>query len=506
MSYRRSIIERDLSGFVSNNISEIGGMVIRASKGLKTPVKCRSEEDVLTYFGYPSSSYPDVFEAVSFVRESECWIAAPYGSDALYGGVDVSSGTITAFSTGRDYDSWEYGESSGLISHSFFSRSPQTDDLSVKVKSITGKQFKLSLYKTSTLGSTFITDYNYSLDRELDKFGKSLYIEDVFDNNKYLLFKVNAATSVTAYNLPGVTAVSFAGGSRGSAPQASDINTAWENFYFANKYQAKILMDPIGGYDTKINTIIQTYQKYAHGISVIALGSDADEAIAARQLSAIDSDNISYYTNWARIEDPYNNSSAWISHIGSIGKKYAMMEDTYDALSPAGIDENNHGGQLSDWKVLEVENDYSDTDLQNLDEAQLNPIILDQNYGLMVYGDKTAQVSNSDTSFVGTRRLYNYIIDTIDKQILRQQEFKLNDATHRFKAQSMTQTFLEPIINQGYLRDALAVCDETNNTDDVLERRQFILDVYVKVTPNSQFVTLRLTRLSQTQTVAEFIG
>lgn len=505
MSYRLQVLEKDFSGFVTGNVDETGAMVVISSKGPNTPLKCSSELEVLTRFGYPSSTYPSVFDAVSFCKAAPCQIASAYNSDATWGGIDVLSGSVVGFSAGRDLDTFDYGAVSGDVSHSFFTVGPQADDLAGSVKYISGSQFKLTLYQVLTTGNSYLTEYNYSLIREKDNYGRSLYIDDVFDDNDYVVPKVNANRTITSYSLPGTTIVAFDGGSRGSTPLEANVTTAWSNFKYPNKYPVKIVMDALGGYDSTINTLITTYQPYAHGLTIIPMGNNASEAIAVRNGSVIDSDNISYYTNWARIEDPYNNSSAWISNIGSIGKKYALMNDVYDALSPAGIDENNHGGQLTDWKVLEVEEDYNDSELQLLDEAQINPVILDDIYGLMAYGDKTAQVSNSDTSFIGTRRLYNYIIDKITKQVLRKQEFKNNDEQHRLKARLMTQSFLEPIVAQGLFREIYVQCDENNNTDYVLEQRKFILDIYVKITPNSQFVTLRLTRISQTQTIAEFL-
>jgi len=505
MSYRLQVIERDYSGFVTGQTDETGAMVIISSKGPKKPVKCQSEADVLLYFGNPSATYYSVFEAISFCKVAPCWISSAYADDAVWGGVDISSGTVTAFESGRNYNTWDYGVSSGEISHSFFAASPYEDDLAVKIKTLDLNTFKLSLYKVVTGGYSYLTEYTYSLQKIKDNFGKSLYIFDVFDDDPYLIPKVNENTTVTSHNLSGTAYVELEGGSRGSTPTDSDINSSWDYFKYPNKYEAKIFMDVLGGFDSTINNIIQNYQPYAHGLTIIPFGKDAEEAVEYRQQNLIDSDNISYYTNWARIKDIYNNSSAWISHIGSIGKKYALMADVYDALSPAGIDENNHGGQLDDWIILEMENDYTNSDLQILDESQINPIIYDLVYGPMVYGDKTAQVSNSDTSFIGTRRLYNYIIDNVTRQVLRKQEFKLNDEPHRIKARLMTQAFLEPIVSLGLVREIYVQCDENNNTDAVLEQRRFILDIYIKITPNSQFVTLRLTRISQTQTIAEFL-
>ena len=82
MSYRSKTQERDYSGFVQPNISEIGAMVIKAPKGKKTPVLCTSEEDILREFG-TFSSYPDIFEAIAFCSVAPCYISAPYSDDFL---------------------------------------------------------------------------------------------------------------------------------------------------------------------------------------------------------------------------------------------------------------------------------------------------------------------------------------------------------------------------------------------------------------------------------------
>ena len=60
-----------------------------------------------------------------------------------------------------------------------------------------------------------------------------------------------------------------------------------------------------------------------------------------------------------------------------------------------------------------------------MDEKQINPIIKDQSIGVVVWGNRTLQITNTDTSFIHTRRGYNYIMDKIEKEVLKQQIFKL---------------------------------------------------------------------------------
>jgi hypothetical protein len=183
-----------------------------------------------------------------------------------------------------------------------------------------------------------------------------------------------------------------------------------------------------------------------------------------------------------------------------------MMEDVYDAASPAGIDENGHGGQLADWRVIEMEVDYTPAELTSFYNAQVNPIIFDEAYGVMAYGDQTLQVTNSDTSFVGTRRVYKYILEVVSKQILRKQEFKINDSLHRLMAKVQTEEFIQPIASDGWIREFKVVCSSENNTDAVLNNREFILDLYIKITPNSQWIKLRLTRVGQSINIEDLVA
>ncbi len=401
----------------------------------------------------------------------------------------------------------------GNISHSFFTSSPYDDSykqLAVTIRNLYDSQgspsrnYKLSLYEIINGELTPITDYEYSLDQIKNDSGKSIYIFDVFKNNDYLVPVINE--DYTGIAVPLVQSVKLTGGNRGAAPTTSSFYSAWQPFKEINNYPVDIFMDIYGNSATTIESLLRDYQPYAFGITCVPLGYNAQDAVDFRQAQGINYDNMAMYANWAKIKDVFNDSYAWTSQIGKVGAKYALMDDVYNALAPAGVDENNHGGILYGFKVVEVENDYKEDEKSLLDNAQINPILKHRKYGIIVDGDKTLQTKNSDTSFIGTRRLYNLLIDNIVEQVLFQQVFKLNDQYHRTIAQSLTEDIIMPPLNAGVLREAAVVCDESNNTDEVLNRQEFAIDVIVKVTPTSEQVKLRLTRLSQTQYTADFIS
>lgn len=395
------------------------------------------------------------------------------------------------------------------VSHSFFAASPYNDTYEQLAGNITysstTETYTFILYQKNSDGTySEIDTYEYSLSKVKDNFGKSLYIEDVFENNAYVIPFLNTTGLFVGTADPSSGTVDFTGGNRGGTPSVSNYTTSWNNFQKKNKYPAKIFMDVYGNSFTTIQTLLTTYQEFSFGITCVPMGNTVANAITYRGTLGNET-KISLYTNWARVEDIYNNSSFWISQVGKIGAKYAQMEDVYDGLAPAGIDESGHGGQLTGARVLEMEYDYSDTDLQNLNEAQINPVIDHIKHGVMVWGAKTLATSLSDDSFVKNVRMTNYLLENIKDQVLIQQVFKNNDPFHRSKAKSLTEAIITPLGQLQLIREFRVVCDTTNNTDAILAQRKFIIDVFVKVTPESEFVHLRYTKVGQETAIAELL-
>ncbi len=393
------------------------------------------------------------------------------------------------------------------VSHSFFASSPYTDcDIAITVKHLSGKQYFLTIYEKKGADYFKLDTYTYSLIREKDGYNKNIYLLDVLKDNPYLIPKINANYTGVDNTDTGETKYTIAGGYSGATPTDGEYSTNWDYFKKPNKYYAKNIMDITGNACNIVNTIIQNYQYYAHGISVVPMGLTVEEIVAFRSTLALDSSNVSLYCNWRFIKDNYNDSYAWISNVGSVGVKYAEMEDVFDGLSPAGLTgSTGHGGQISDWETIEMEHDFDDFDKADLDNAQINPVILDGDYGVKIEGDRTLNVKDSDMSFVATRRLDNYILEKIIKNVMKLQEFKNNSASSQFKAKTMTETFLSPILAKELVRDIRVVCDDTNNTDEMKTQRKFILDIIKKSMTNNQETLLRLTRTSQGAVLSEII-
>lgn len=427
------------------------------------------------------------------------------------GTIDYATGAIAfdttmALSSGTnmivDYD--HQVDMASDISHVFFAASPQEDDISIIVQNVEGSKFRASIYNKST--GNLINEYNYSLIREKDGFGSNLYILDVFDQNDYVIAKVNSNYTGTVPTIPTTsTPVPLAGGRRGKDPTTAVRSTVWQQFRKPNKYAANLFMDTTGECFMDIYTILNNYQFYSFGLTVIPKGKTVAQMISYRKTElALDFDSMALYCNWRKIYDAYNDSFAWISNVGCAGVKFAQMAPMFFGLSPAGVDENGYGGQIRSYRTIEMEHDFDDFDLKDLDDEQINPIIFDQEgYGLMMYGDRTLQISSSDTSFIHTRRIDSYIIERVVKDIMRLREFKNNTPTSQLRAKAMIDEFLSPILAKELITEVEVICDERNNTPAMRTQRKFIVDIIKKSTVNNQKTLLRLTKIGQGAVISE---
>ena len=466
---------------------------------------------------HTSGNYVKLHGALASLASGNITVEDPTaGASALATVFSSGGGVLSAKGTDPVGAIPKYGESvyleysyttnlSSTVSHSFFSASPADDEFKVLIENVSGSKFKLTLYQTIAGNDVYVKEYNYSLLREVDGYGKNLYILDVFDKDSYLIAKVNSSYAGVIPILPGTPTVALAGGDSGSTPSAANYVTVWDYAKKVQEFPAKIFMNVNGLNLSYVTNILETYQYYSHQIGIVPLGNTVANAIIWRNATTIDSKYTSLYTNWRKIYDVYNDSYAWISNVGSVGRKFAAMSDVYDGLSPAGTDEGGHGGQIKDWTTIEMEYNYDDSELADLDLAQINPIIIDEVDGVKIYGDKTMAADLSDNSFIHTKRLLDIITETIVKQVLHKQEFKNNDQLHQLMAKSKVETFLEPILAKELIREASVICSDTNNTDAVKTLRQFRLDVVLKITPNSQKCRLVLTQVAQNTVMSQVV-
>ena len=100
-SWRITAREIDASNTVRPETNNIGAVVLVADKGPETPVKIErgNKNRILNMFGTPTSSKPQIYEALKYIEEAPCWISAPNRSGE-YGGVYITKTGTEPFSGG----------------------------------------------------------------------------------------------------------------------------------------------------------------------------------------------------------------------------------------------------------------------------------------------------------------------------------------------------------------------------------------------------------------------
>ena len=450
------------------------------------------------------------------VSENVVAVDGGAGTETLTG--DNGSGTYTAATGVVDYTFSTAPSTSEVVEVRYnldfsdayfvlFSKSPSTNELAALVTH-NGTNFVVAASRKDSAGNyTSLAGYPKTVsivEGTKDGFGSNIFVDDLFSNTDFIGGKANPSVTFTSFSDDSAL-VDFEGGTRGTM-SGTDLVTGWAYFQQKRKYPADVMFDASA--DVLIPDVFDTmrnsYQKFSHYILPLP-NEDSTPALGTKIGYSISNRGISFYWNWGRVQNQYTGGSFWTTLAGRVAVKHAQMFDTYNGLQPAWIDENGHGGQIGGG-ILEIAYDPSETALEALDQGAINPIIFDPQNGVLLASAKTSLTSLTDYSYIGHSRLGDYLIKNIQEQALPAQLTKLNDQDHRKRVSLKADSIVRPVFAAGLLREYGVVCDETNNTDEVLQRREFVLDVAVKFTPFSETIRFVFTNLDQTTTVQEFFG
>ena len=399
---------------------------------------------------------------------------------------------------------------SGIAYFALLSRAPQLDYLGAKITfdSVT-KIFTLHLYEKDSIG-TYTEKADSPIEFSLtpgavNGFGKNIHITTVFEDSPYIAPAVNTALTVTTFVDDAVT-VDFDGGYRGEIVSGSDLVVGYEEFKKTRTYVVDVFFDVTvdSAIPTKFVELRNSYHKYTRFLCPLAM-DNADDTIAAGVPVA--NRGISFNWNWGLIRNDYNSTgNFWSTLMGEVAVKHAdIIIGAFGGLSPAWLDENEMGGQLSSGRVIRMAHDPDEVQLEALDLARVNAIVDDPAFGVMITSRRTSISELSDFSFIDYVGAIDYIIKNINAQVLPYQIVKLNDEAHRNIVTNKTDSIIGPmtVVPVNVIRDYAIQCNAENNSDEVLQREEFKLAVAVKVTPKSRKIVLTFINTPQGSSVEE---
>jgi hypothetical protein len=168
--------------------------------------------------------------------------------------------------------------------------------------------------------------------------------------------------------------------------------------------------------------------------------------------------------------------------------------DSFPWFSPAG---RVRGRILN---VVRLGENPSAAQQDTLYDNGINPVVTFPGEGTILFGDKTAEVDTSTLSRINVSRLFIYLRKVINP-IARSVLFEINDAETRERFTSVVTGVLEQVRGQRGITDYRVICDETNNTPDLVQSRIFVADVLVKPTIATNYIRITFTNKNLTDSL-----
>ena len=207
-----------------------------------------------------------------------------------------------------------------------------------------------------------------------------------------------------------------------------------------------------------------------------------------------------YDSGYTKQYDKYNDVYRWVplcGHIAGACARTDYLEDPW--WSPAGVAR----GQIRGSVALAFNPTLSQRD--ELYRKRINPVVAFAGEGTMLWGDKTGLSRNSAFNRINVRRLFLTIEEAI-KVAARSVLFEFNDEFTRNNFKAMVNPYLRDVQARRGISDFIVVCDETNNTGQVIDNNEFRADIFVKPARSINFITLTFIATRTGVDFAEVIG
>ena len=302
----------------------------------------------------------------------------------------------------------------------------------------------------------------------------------------------NAASQTFGAGSP--ISVSLSGGSNGSTVTDAELKTAYEKFQDAETVDVGLIIAGPSGSTTHIDNLITIAENRKDAI--VFASPQRSDVVNITNSNTQTTNVIDFFDNirsssyvvfdsgYKYAYDRYNDVYRFVPLNGDIAGLAARTDLIADAwYSPAGF---NRGIIRGAVKLA-----YNPTKAQRdqLYPSRVNPVATFPGQGTILFGDKTGLSSPSAFDRINVRRLFI----TLEKAISTASKFQLfefNDEFTRANFRNIVEPFLREVQGRRGITDFLVVCDETNNTGEVIDRNEFVAEIFVKPARSINFITL----------------
>jgi hypothetical protein len=353
----------------------------------------------------------------------------------------------------------------------------------------------------------------------VDAYGRSNYYKTAILNSSKYIYAIDPvayATTSSTWGLTGSTnfttidspANSTLSGGIDDLGTDGNLQTAWDLFSNADEVDVSLMITGDANY---------TVQKYVANIAdsrkdcvvFVSPPSSAVINVPGSELSNIQTWNTnlnissSYVvadSGWKYMFDKYNNVYRWIPLCGDIAGLCVYTDSIRDAwYSPAGFNRGNIRN------VVKLAWNPNKTQRDELYRIGINPVATFPGQGTVLYGDKTLQAKPSAFDRINVRRLFIILEKTIAKAS-KYSLFEFNDEFTRAQFIALVTPFLRDIQGRRGIYDFKVVCDDTNNTGNIIDTNQFVGDIYIKPTRSINYIQLNFVAVGTGVDFTEIVG
>lgn len=428
--------------------------------------------------------------------------------------VELRDATSTANIT---YNNWFY--------KGYFTSAPATstyastkgganDEVHIVVIDETGKFTGTANTPLETFG--FLSK---AVDAKTEDGSSNYYVNVINDSSRYVWWLKHpdstntantwgtTAANTTFVNLTVAANYDLTGGADGTIAD-SDTLLAYDRFANAETVDISlILTGPANA--TVAGGIISNIAEYRKDCVVFIsperadvinnYGSEAADVVAYRNTLTSSSYAV-MDCNWKYQFDKYNDVYRWVPMNGDIAGLAARTDLDRDPwYSPAGINR----GVIKN--VIKLAWNPDKTDRDTLYVNGINPVVTFAGEGTILFGDKTLLARPSAFDRINVRRLFIVLEKAIAKAA-RSSLFEFNDQFTRAQFVNLVEPFLRDVQGRRGITDFRVVCDETNNTGEVIDRNEFIGDIYIKPARSINFIQLNFVAVRTGVSFDEIVG
>lgn len=562
-----TVKEIDLTGGVPNVQSTTGAFAGAFSWGpVDEPILISNEAGLVRTFGAPSNEEAvDLISASYFLKYSNSMYVVRTTTDAAKNAIAKAGGvsvTATLVKNDADFSNLQSSldsdnhlfiaqyagklgnslkvsfcqDSSNFATWTYKNEVSGKPGTSASVAAVNGKNDEFHLVVldedgliTGTKGTVLESfEYLSKAKDQKNEDGSTSYAPEVINRKSQYIrmagwsasaFPTNAGDSSSGTDFRNAsyltnTNYSFDGGQNSGTLTNALLDSAYSVFDDTDKYEIDFMIAPQvktrANHKTLVGNLISKAENTRKDCVVVSspprddvVDLSASDAVTATVAAMNDITFSSYavFDNaFLKVYDKFNDKYIWIPAASSTaGIMAASDANTAPWFSPAGPRRGRYFGITG----LSYSPDKAQRD--TLYKAGINPIANIPGQGVLLYGDKTHMTRVSAFDRINVRRLFLILERAIARAAVNTL-FEFNDEFTRAEFVNIVEPVLRNVKGRRGITDFRVVCDETNNTADVIDRNEFIASIFIKPARSINYITLNFVGVRTGVDFEEVVG